>query len=202
MTESPSATLSKLSDLAAPQGGFFLASQALAAAVDRDRLKRLTKQGFVRRERRGLYRLTHLPIDDKAELWIALLWPSLDRSGYVPAVLCYGTALSLYEVSTINQEKIDIAVPRKTRFRRSALPPGLRIHQKEYPLDDISRAQGLPATTLFRTIADLIALNSMTQFVDEALEEPRTRTLLTNREFDTLTALRSLDNRALALLRT
>jgi predicted transcriptional regulator of viral defense system len=201
MAESTSELLNKLTQLAASQGGFLTPGQAMAVGVDREPLKRLVKQGFLEREQRGLYRLTHFPTAENAELWRALLWPTLDRSDNVCAILCYGTALSLYDVSTINPKKIDVAVPRTARFRRSTPPPpGLQIHLKNYPPEDITKVQALLATTLFRTIADLIATNTITQFVDEALDNPRTRSLLTRKEFDTLKALRTLDQRALALL--
>ncbi len=202
VAKSTSEILNKLTQLAASRGGFLTPGQAKAVGVDREPLKRLAKQGFLEREQRGLYRLSHFPTDENAELWRALLWPTLDRSNNVCAILCHDTALSLYEVATVNPKKIDVAVPRATRFRRSTPPPpGLLIHQKSYPREDITTVQGLPATTLFRTIADLIATNPMTQFVDEALDNPRTRSLLTSKEFDTLKAMRVLDQRALALLR-
>jgi predicted transcriptional regulator of viral defense system len=201
MAESTSGLLSKLSQFAESQGGFLTAAQARSVGVDREPLKRLAKQGFLEREQRGLYRLSHFPADEKAELWRALLWPTLDRSDWMCAILCYGTALSLYGVSTINPSKIDVAVPRNARFRRSTPPPpGLQVHQKNYPPEDITRVESLPATTLFRTIADLIATNAMTQFVDEALDNACTRTLLTGKEFDTLKAMRVLDERAVSFL--
>ncbi|MBV8750852.1 MAG: hypothetical protein JO103_14195 [Candidatus Eremiobacteraeota bacterium] len=202
MTRTASAALIELSQLAGTQGGFLTAAQAAAAGVRWQTLNRLTKQGFLEREMRGLYRLSHFPVGEDAELWRALLWPAVDRADGIHAILCYATALSLYDVSTINPGTIDVAVPRPTRIRRSTVPPpGLQLHQKSYPSEDIATAQGLPATTLFRTIADLIATKRALQFIDEALENPRTRTLLTTKEFETLKAMRSLDQRALTVLR-
>src|SRR5579875_1523484 len=118
MARSTSAILTELSQLAATQGGFLTAAQATAAGITWQALNRLAKRGFLEREERGLYRLSHLPIGENAELWKALLWPALDRSDGVRAVLCYGTALSLYDVSTINPKKTDVAVPRAVRVRR------------------------------------------------------------------------------------
>src|SRR5579875_498264 len=196
MARSTSAILTELSQLAATQGGFLTAAQATAAGITWQALNRLLE-----REERGLYRLSHLPIGENAELWKALLWPALDRSDGVRAVLCYGTALSLYDVSTINPKKTDVAVPRAVRIRRrTPPPPGLELHRKSYPPEDVTTVQGLPATTLFRTLADLIARKGALQFVDEALESPRTRSLLTSKEFDTLQAMRALDQRALTVL--
>jgi len=193
--------LSDLTELGQAQGGFITTTQASAAGMAQADLRRLTTQGFLEREQRGLYRLSHLPLDENAELWRAVLWPMLDRSDQVTASLCYGTALSLYEVSTINPKTIDIAVPRDIRFRRSTpLPPQVHLHSKTYPAEDLTTTRGLPSTTLFRTIADLIALGVDLQFVDEALANPRASALLTTHEKQTLAALRTLDRRAISLL--
>ena len=201
MAKPLSALLSDLSELGQAQGGFVTAAQAGAAGVAQPDLRRLTTQGFLEREQRGLYRFSHLPLDENAELWRAVLWPMLDRSDSVPGTLCYGTALSLYDVSTINPKKIDIAVPRDSRFRRSAPPPPqVQLHSKTYPAEDLTTTRGLPSTTLFRTIADLIALGLELQFVDEALADPRAAVLLTTKEQQTLAAMRTLDRRAIALL--
>lgn len=201
MAKPLSTLLSDLSELGQAQGGFVTAAQASAAGVKQPDLRRLTAQGFLEREQRGLYRLSHLPLDENAELWRAVLWPMLDRSESVPATLCYGTALSQYDVSTINPKKIDIAVPRDSRFRRNAPPPSqVQIHSKTYPAEDLTTTRGLPSTTLYRTIADLIAINAELQFVDEALANPRASALLTNQEQQTLAAIRLLDRRAIAFL--
>jgi predicted transcriptional regulator of viral defense system len=203
MAKPLSTLLSNLSELGLTQGGFLTASQASATGVDQPALRRLTSQGFLEREQRGLYRLSHFPLDENAELWRAALWPMLDRSDGTPAALCYGTALSLYDVSTINPKRIDIAVRRDMRFRRSTpLPPLVQLHQKTYPPEDLTITRGLPSTTLFRTIADLIATNTALQFVDEALRDPRTQSLLTSREQEILAAMRVLDRRAISILQT
>lgn len=201
MSKTASSLIEMLLPIAEPQNGFVTAAQALEAGVDRPGISRLVKQGFLRREQRALYRLSHFPQAENSDLWRAVLWPVLDKSssGSVLGTLCLETALSLYDVSTINPSKIDIALPPAMRFRRS-IPSDIIIHAKSYPSDAVARVNGLPTTTLFRTLADLIAERRALQFVDEALEVAQSRALISSRDDQTLRAMRVLDSRVTFLL--
>jgi len=55
---------------------------------------------------------------------------------------------------------------RSARLRRE-LPRGLIVHRRDYPEEDVTRIDGLPTTTLFRTLVDLIVNRKELQFVDE-----------------------------------
>jgi predicted transcriptional regulator of viral defense system len=188
-----------LTDLARAQDGLFAASQAAAAGVDRHQLQRLVEQKLLERDRPGLYRLAPFPESDRAELWRAVLWPTFQRSDR-PAALSDGTALGLYEVSTINPSTIDIAIPRSLRLRREP-PAGVRVNRRDYEPSDLTVISGLPATTLYRTLIDLIMNGRDLQFVDEALTHARTAALLTSKELRSIVALRGLDGQLLAMLR-
>jgi predicted transcriptional regulator of viral defense system len=188
-----------LADLARTQDGLFSASQAAVKGVDRHQLQRFVGQRLLERDQRGLYRLTPFPESDRAELWRAVLWPSVQRVE-TPAVLSDGTALSLYEVSTINPNAIDITVPRSLRMRRDA-PPGVRVRRRNYESTDLTTVSGLPVTTLYRTLIDLIVDGGGLQFVDEALKDARTEALLTSKELRNLLALRGMDEHLLSILR-
>jgi predicted transcriptional regulator of viral defense system len=201
MSKTVSALIESLLPIAEQQNGFITAAQALEAGVDRPGITRLVKQGFLERQQRALYRLSHFPQDDNADLWRAVLWPVLDKtsSGSILGTLCLETALSLYDVSTINPNKIDIALPGSVRFRRE-IPSDIIIHPRVYPTDAIVQVKGLPTTTLFRTLADLIADRRSLQFVDEALEVANSRALITSRDDQTLRAMRVLDSRVSFIL--
>jgi predicted transcriptional regulator of viral defense system len=191
-------SMEALTDLGRGQDGLFSASQAAAKGVDRHQLQRLVGQRLLERDQRGLYRLAPFPESDRAELWRAVLWPAVQRVD-TPAVLSDGTALSLYEVSTINPSVIDITVPRWLRLRRSPAP-SIRIHRRDYESTDVTTVSGLPVTTLYRTLIDVI-LDGGLQFVDEALKNPRTETLLTSKERGNIIGLRALDDHLLSILR-
>lgn len=200
MASSTSTALNALTVLAQAQDGFVTAGQAREAGVDRHSLHRLLGQGFLDRDQRGLYRLVQFPASERGELWRAVLWPALQRTDDVVGVLCDGTALGLYDVSTINPRKVDIAVPRSARFRRQSSEE-VRLHRRDIPAEDVTRIDGLPSTTLFRTLADLIAEGSELQFVDEALVNAPRRGLLTSKEHSSLAGMRSMDSRLLSFLR-
>lgn len=188
-----------LADLGSSQAGYFLAAQAAAAGIDRFRLQRFERQGLLERDSRGLYRLTSYPATDDAELWQAVLWPGL-RSDKLQAALSDDTALSLYEVSTINPVGVDITLPKGVRVRREK-PAAYRVRYRDYKPSDLTRIRGLPATTLARALLDLIVDERVLQFVDEALETAPQRSLLTSREATTLRALRTGDRELLEAMR-
>lgn len=183
--------LAALGDIAETQEGYFSASQASQAGVDRHRLQRLTQQGIIERDARGIYRFPAYPVGDRAELWRAALWPSLGRRNIV-GILSHGTALSLYDVSTINPSRIDITVPRSTRLRRK-VPKSYDVHYRDLEKDETTKVNGLQVTTLFRTLFDLILESSESQFVTEALENATRKGLLTSTETKKLKALRDVD---------
>jgi predicted transcriptional regulator of viral defense system len=178
-----------LGDIAQPQDGYFSAAQAANIGIDRHRLQRLVHQGILDRDQRGIYRFPSFPTEDRAELWRAILWPPL-RSGEVASVLSHGTALSLYEITTINPSKIDIALP-PVRIRRP-VPKQYRLHFHSYKRSDITRLHGLPITTLIRTLFDLIVDSSESQFVAEALKNENVRAHITNPEAQRLRALQEI----------
>jgi len=179
----------KLVDLGSGQGGYLLASQAADVGVDRFRLGRLEGQGVLERSSRGLYRLVAHPIGDDSELWAAALWTGL-RGAEPDTTLSDETALSLFDVSTINPTRIDVTIPKRARLRRRSVPSRYRLRYRNYAPKDITRIRGLPTTTLARTLLDLVLDKRALQFVDEALENAPKLGLLTKREAETLRALR------------
>jgi predicted transcriptional regulator of viral defense system len=188
--------LASLGEIAEGQEGYFSAAQAANAGIDRHRLQRLTAQGIIERDSRGTYRFPLFPIGDRAELWRAVLWPSLGR-GDVLGTLSHGTALSLYDVSTINPSRIDITLPRSLRLRRE-VPRAYRVHFRDYDATETAKLNGLPATTLFRTLLDLILDSSESQFVSEALDSASKKGLLTSLEVNRLRAVQAVDPQLMA----
>lgn len=181
-------TLSLLGELAEGQEGYFSASQAMSVGIDRHRLQRLTGQGILERDERGIYRFAAYPYGERGELWRAVLWPSLGRSDAL-GTLSHATALSLYEVSTISPSTIDITLPSKARIRR-AVPPVYRLRFQDVGSMEVTHVFGLPVTTLYRTLFDLIVSSEQHQFVAEALDESPRRGVLTIKEADELLSLR------------
>lgn len=92
--------------------------------------------------------------------------------------------------STVNPSAVHITVPRRLRLRRDA-PHGVRIHRRDYESSDLTTVSGLPVTTLYRTLVDVIMDGNSLQFVDEVLKESRTEALLTSTERRNVAAFRS-----------
>jgi predicted transcriptional regulator of viral defense system len=84
-------------------------------------------------------------------------------------VLSYGTALDLWNVSTINPATIDITLPKSYRLRR-VIPSIYRVHRADLAENEVTFIRALPVTTLYRTLLDLILAGRDQQFVDEALQ--------------------------------
>jgi predicted transcriptional regulator of viral defense system len=182
--------LSALSAIGSEQDGYVSAAQAAAAGIDRHRLQRLEHQGILERDSRGIYRLATYPHGENGELWRAVLWPSVNRSD-ARGVLSHGTALSLHDVSTISPSKIDIAISPGIRLRKR-VPGEYRLRFQRYAPEELTHIKGLPVTTLFRTLFDLIVSQQNRQFVEEALQRAPKQGLLTNSEAERLRVLAAL----------
>jgi predicted transcriptional regulator of viral defense system len=184
--------LDDLANIASSQEGFFSAAQAQEAGIPRQRLARLVSSGILERDKRGIYRFASYPDTENAELWRAVLWPNVSRSLRInklgKGVLSHATALDLWNVSTINPAKLDITLPKHYRIRRG-VPSVYRLHRVDLTDSDITFILGLPTTTLYRTLLDLILDGREYQFVDEALNRPSP---LSEEERHKLQALRLL----------
>lgn len=187
------AVLEQLGQIASLQEGYFSAAQAQRAGVPGKRIARLVTSGILDRDERGIYRFASYPDTENAELWRAVLWPSVNRSTKVnelgKGVLSHGTALDLWNVSTINPSSIDITLPKSYRLRRT-VPSIYRVHRADLATNEVAFIRGLPVTTLYRTLLDLIIDGRDQQFVDEALKNAAT---LSEGDRKKLTVLRTLD---------
>ena len=162
-------TLDKLYDLAEAQAGYFTTGQAEATGVDRHRLSRFATAGRVHRVRRGVYRLAHFPRSRYEDLFIAWLETGPD------SVISHDSALLLYDLSDALPAEIHVTVPRTASRRRH----GLRLHTNRIRQGDITHYEGLPVTTVARTIADVALSGLSDQLVEQAAREAVTRGLAT-----------------------
>lgn len=185
--------LEELGRIASLQEGFFSAAQAQQAGIPGKRLARMVASGILDRDERGIYRFASYPDTENGELWRAVLWPGVSRSTKInelgKGVLSHGTALDLWNVSTINPSKIDITLPKSYRVRRT-VPSVYRVHRADLAKSEITFIRGLPVTTLYRTLLDLIIDGQDRQFVDEALNNA---TMLSESDRAKLKALRAVD---------
>ncbi|NUK23495.1 type IV toxin-antitoxin system AbiEi family antitoxin domain-containing protein [Streptomyces lunaelactis] len=148
-----------VSTIAADQWGLVTTAQAAAVGVSRVDLARLADIGLLQRAAHSVYQVpgatpaTHLDIK--------MAWLRLDPS--VPAwqrrvgdersgVVSHASACQLHELGDIPADNVEITVPR----RRTTREPGVTFHLAVLPAEDVTVADGLPVTTVDRTICDLL----------------------------------------------
>lgn len=160
-----------LYEIAEAQAGYFTASQARTAGFSSERLSANVKSGRFVRITQGVYRLYHFPGSPYEDMFVAWL-----RAG-PSSVVSHESALAVYELSDILPSEIHLIVPRNASRRRK----GIRQHTNRLQADEITKRQGLPITTVERTLADLIANGLAEEQIRLAIQEALRRGL-TDRE--------------------
>ncbi|MGZ9935865.1 type IV toxin-antitoxin system AbiEi family antitoxin domain-containing protein (plasmid) [Streptomyces sp. NC-S4] len=154
-----SEAIRRLGAIAADQWGLVTARQAQAAGISRVDLARLIDAELLLRAVHGVYQVaggapaTHLDI--KAA-WLRLDpgVPAWERTltGDRAAVVSHASACQLYDIGDIPADHVEISVPR----RRTTREPGVTLHKAEIEAADVTLVDGLPTTTVDRTICDLL----------------------------------------------
>lgn len=151
--------ITTLADYTAGQWGLVTAAQANAAGVVNVTLQRLVEAGLLIRVRHGIYQLT--ASEESANLpeksaWLALRpavagWdrPQLDPDG---GVLSHRSAALLHGVGELVADRIEITVPR----RRTTRDREILLRQRELSEAEVTLVDGLPVTTVERTVIDLL----------------------------------------------
>ena len=121
-------------------------------------LTRLTQSGDLVRVTHGVYRDAGAPADQHEDLraiWLSTQPGRLAHqrlSDQTPGAIVSGeSAAKLHEIGDFRAEEVEISLPRRRRSRRE----GTRFKVREVESRDATLIQGLPVTTLERTIADL-----------------------------------------------
>jgi len=154
-------TFDKLYQIAEAQAGYFTTAQAGDVGVDRNRLAHYAAAGHLERVRRGVYRLVSFPRSPHEDLFIAWLATGPD------AVISHDSALTIYDLSDVLPAAIHVTVPRTASRRR----PGLKLHTNRITPEEITHYDGLPVTTVPRTIADVAAAGLSSELVIQAIQE-------------------------------
>src|SRR5665213_2582536 len=148
--------LQTLTDLAEIQAGLFSAAQADEQGVTSAELARLLQGGYLKRETWGVYRMSTWPSSPHASFWRALLWAQVGGVHSRP-VISHRSALMLHGASLDNPSTIDVTLPRaKRRITRRQPPPAVRLHFRDLDESELTKVDGLPVTTVFRSIVDLL----------------------------------------------
>lgn len=167
--------------IAAGQWGLLTTAQAEAAGVTRSSVARMCERGELERVGQGVYLLAgaHDALTSLRAAWLALepAFTAEERLAELPgvAVVSHASAAGLHKLGDLPHDVAEFIVPEPRRTIRE----GTRLHQRRLPSADVTIVDGLPVTTVERTIADLLRgrrhgdPEHVARIVDDALLEGR-----------------------------
>ncbi|HVV12386.1 type IV toxin-antitoxin system AbiEi family antitoxin domain-containing protein [Amycolatopsis sp.] len=151
--------LELLGSFMAEQWGLVTSKQASGLGVDAVTLFRLKEAGFLEQVRRGVYAGTAARDTgtwEEQAAWLALRpdVPGWERDPLHndDGVMSHGTAARLHGFGDLTNSEIAMTTPR----RRTSRDPDLRFKAAKLEPVDVTLIDGLPATTVLRTVCDLL----------------------------------------------
>jgi predicted transcriptional regulator of viral defense system len=169
-----------LYQIAEQQAGYFTAAQARQAGFSSSLLSYHLDAGRFERVRPRVYRLVQFPASSHEDLYVAWLHAGLD------AVISHDSSLALYDLSDLLPDQIHVTVPRTASRRRR----GLRLHTKHLAQEDVTHYEGLPVTTVLRTLVDVASAGLADEQVQQAIREALRRGQVTRESLLGLAASR------------
>ncbi len=174
--------------LAEQQAGYFTARQAARAGFSWERLTDYAKTRRFQRVGHGIYRLAQFPSSRFEDLFVAWL-----KCGPKSAI-SHESALALYDLSDVLPGEVHVTVPRTASRRRK----GIRLHTNRLRPADVIKREGLPVTSVPRTIADVARAGLSEDHVARAIQDALERGLTTQQAL--LAEARRRDGRAARLI--
>ena len=155
--------------IAEPQGGYFTSAQAARTGFSRKLLWHYQKTHKFLRVAHGIYRLGRFPSSHVEDLFVAWL-----KCGPRSAI-SHESALALYDLSDVLPAQVHVTVPRTASRRRKEI----RMHTNRLRPLDIAKREGLPVTSVPRTIADVARAGLSEDHIAHAIREALQRGLTT-----------------------
>jgi predicted transcriptional regulator of viral defense system len=187
--------MDELFALAEEQDGLFTSKEARSLGIQDSVLVRLRQRGRLERMSRGVYRITHYPAERFAQYREAVLWAQASN-GPERIALSHETALLLYGISDVNPPRVNLTVPVSARMRR-VHPEWIEIHRANLATEDIQLHEGMPVTTVERSILDVLATTHRSDFARQAITDALRKGLLNPAQ---ASALRKRINRPLSAM--
>jgi predicted transcriptional regulator of viral defense system len=161
--------MDELYALAEEHGGLLLSKEARALGIKDSVLVRLAQRGRLERMTRGVYRIAQYPADRLAQYREAILWARASQ-GPEHVALSHETALLVYGISDANPSRVHLTVPLSARLRRER-PRWIAIHRANLSQEEIHIHEGMPVTTIERSILDTLAVNQRMEMARQAIAD-------------------------------
>lgn len=188
--------LREVAELSAAQWGMFTSAQAAARGVGRVTLARLADTGQIVRLAQGVYRDAGAPSDRFESLraaWLSV-YPKLLAEQRLGAETVTSTPVSgasaadLHGIGDLRVDRMEFTTPVRRQSQRGEL----RYRIRDLDPVDVTIKEGLPVTTLERTIADLVEERyDLSNVADVVRDASRQRTLEEERLVELLAPLAS-----------
>jgi predicted transcriptional regulator of viral defense system len=167
----PRSRFHELVSLAEENDGLVTADNARRAGFNDSVLARLVQRGRIERTSRGVYRVPYLTPGKFSQYREAILWAKANR-GPARVAISHTSALAAYEISDANPHSIHITVPKTARLRRQK-PKGVVVHRGDLSPEDITIHEGMPLTTITRTVSDLLKSGERNDLIRQAISDAR-----------------------------
>ncbi|MBL8233366.1 MAG: type IV toxin-antitoxin system AbiEi family antitoxin domain-containing protein [Bryobacterales bacterium] len=166
--------------LAEDHEGLFTSEQARNAGFADSVLARLAGRGRLERAARGVYRIPYIPLNRFSQCREAVLWAQAHR-GPMRVALSFETALAVFGISDANPSRIHLTLPAGVRLRRQT-PKAVQLHRADLAAGEITMVEGLPVTSVSRTVADLLASGGRMDLVKQAISDARREGFISSAE--------------------
>ncbi|MEA2538779.1 MAG: hypothetical protein QOH35_145 [Acidobacteriaceae bacterium] len=180
----PRSRMDELIAIAEENDGLLTSKQARKAGILDSVLVRLAQRGRLERTARGVYRISHYPQARFSQYREAILWAESSQ-GPENVALSHETALLVYGISDANPPAVHITVPKSARLRR-AQPKWIKIHRADLQPLDVTLYEGLPVTTIARTVTDILGASGRFDIARQAVAEARKEGYISKLEADRL----------------
>jgi predicted transcriptional regulator of viral defense system len=180
----PRSRYDQLARLAEEHDGLFTSRQARRAGIADSVLSRLNQRGRIERMTRGVYRIPYVPLNRLSQYREAVLWAKAQR-GPKAVALSHETALMAYGISDANPPFIHLTVPRTARLRRKKAK-AIVLHRRDIKLSEITNLEGLPVTTIGRTVTDLLESGGRIDLTRQAIRDAQRQGYINGVEAQTL----------------
>lgn len=170
----PNSLIKEIMNIAEEHEGLVPCVAAKEAGISASALVKMAQRGRLERIARGVYRLPFFPASSSkySDYHEVIAWA---RAGHGPsAVVSHESALALYGISDVLPAKFHITIPKNSRFQRRAVPSKIVVHHGNLNAKDITSQEGVPVTSVEKTIQDVIDLGQndfATQAIRDALRQ-------------------------------